>query len=1115
LSTVESADICNNEGEQGTVSGMSGAQKVSISLLISVLVFSVLAVLVAVDRFRVLETAFYVPRVEESIRERAKQTADLSDAFHDRNLTRYSQFVLEDAIRAAFRINASSAQIQERRERLDALEAEQASLDRIRIVDLDATQLHYSSDPGDYVEGGTQRTYLRPDEVSEDEGVPLGELAFFEDISDDFELPGAAEIPARDIYLNPEANQFIYRLPVLDTSGILQGAALFYVNVLDLSTLLIRNGLIGTGDQVRVVNENGLVVRVPAQVAETLTQTVRSEWTTIAVSEDRVSLVSEPETENPLTENPLRRPTDDPVGVLRYEAFAVEPSLNGTLVYLEPSSSLEMPLPLQYTLIGAVFLTTFLVAFLILNVRQDAVVVLRDRVKRFQVNLLREYMEAKEEIDFERWRAELEDRRDEVSKQVRRGLGRLKADEKKEVDDLIDRTWDEIIDVLSSRAQSSPVRGGEIGRIEEIVDQLTRKLATTPLNVQSVPEAHPPGSDAPPAAPRPVGVEEVESLADGDDIQELGDADEVEEIVGLDEADEAEDVDEVDEVSELDEVEEVDELQDVADGAGVAEDYGTDPSPETSEAQGVQVDPESIRPDEFDEGSGERRPVDFPAGFKPGSVTFETLNEHAELEWLAANESDVDETGYQASSAVVGPKPPHLKLVSVDEDASSQDEPSTADTEGTSGSPDSVDEVEELEMLGADEDELQPVEAEALEGRGSFDVSESRADDEEAEWLLEPEDASDADLLEELQSEESDEEPRVPDELPVATHASTTFGAGLFGFGRGTEVRLPRRLQPVRVTSENDQEQERGETGRELDQEGEPVAELANLEPVASARTGRARGESGVVRISHDRAISTADYEIADIGDILGRLHISKSILLEEDGVFQIDRSAYQAPVATTDQDVHSLIRDVTGGQDAEHTPGVEELFGGPAEDELSEFASPAGPRGDSEERIGISVFRFTDQGFDYDGFLRGYKRNDSGLLKSMVSFTRYWNARVGIIFQPRENEHEPYAAIGIDDRCRSSMVISKSSSVARNTLNQGRVLFIKRPLTEVEYFKDMCSPQSLAFFERSLFLPMVLAGQRVYFLLGLRGAVDSLDDAFRTVLPILRSSTSVVGSSG
>ncbi|MFW5776727.1 MAG: hypothetical protein ACOCZB_05510, partial [Spirochaetota bacterium] len=537
---------------------MSGAQKISLSLLISVIVFSALAVLAAVDRFQIIETRFYVPRVEESVRMRAEDARDVFDRFHRSNIAKFEEFTLDPAIRAAFRINASATEIRERQNRLDAAEQDRPSLDLVRIIDVAATQLHYSSNPNDFSESGTQRTYDRPDVASTGEPRSLASLAYYEELPETQALPSGEALPTPEIFLEPESNQFIYRLPAVDTAGVLQGAALFYVNTSDLRTALIRSGLIGTGDVVRIVNPNGVVVNAPTQFSEGVGNAVAETWAEIANLDGRETVTTERRGEG----------SDGGDVSVSYEAFPLDSETDGVLVFLEPAASLEMPELLQYTLLVAVFLTTFLIVFLLLNVRQDAIVVISDRVKRFQISMLREYMERRRELDFQRWKAELEDRRDEVQREIRRGIGRIKPSQEEEVDRLINESWDEIISVLSSRAEDRPTVSLDVERIEEIVDQLSRRLeqsgAGRAAPAPIVPSAAAPAPPRTSAGPPPGTPVEVEDVAEDDELEEAEEPEEVEpadELEAADEAEEVEAADELEEAEEPEEVEPADELE--------------------------------------------------------------------------------------------------------------------------------------------------------------------------------------------------------------------------------------------------------------------------------------------------------------------------------------------------------------------------------------------------------------------------------------------------------------------------------------------------------------------------------------------------------------------------
>jgi hypothetical protein len=68
-------------------------------------------------------------------------------------------------------------------------------------------------------------------------------------------------------------------------------------------------------------------------------------------------------------------------------------------VYLIPLDELRLSPGMIVFLTLLLFFTAFLLLFLLLNIRQDSEVVVRDRIKRFQLDLLREAVDQRGELD--------------------------------------------------------------------------------------------------------------------------------------------------------------------------------------------------------------------------------------------------------------------------------------------------------------------------------------------------------------------------------------------------------------------------------------------------------------------------------------------------------------------------------------------------------------------------------------------------------------------------------------------------------------------------------------------------------------------------------------------
>ncbi|TVQ24928.1 MAG: hypothetical protein EA383_09635 [Spirochaetaceae bacterium] len=560
--------------------------KFSLSLLIAVILFSVFAFLAFSGLFEILETTFYSPRVLAQYTYTLEETARNIESFQREQLTRLEAIVSNESMRTVYRANQSQADIQAREGLVSRLRAEQSGFEYLLFLDNEGTRLHFSSRSDDFTGTGAQRTYRPLEELDEQETLI------------DLVLDGDS---TSEYVLLPDKNLFVYRIPAFGTEGIQRGFGLFFYNPRSLSTRLISAGMMRTGTSVQILRDDLLLVGVPAGDAERIVPQLDE---IIDSETDRV----------------LRLRTTDDVDVLA-------PSVrvgDMRFVTLASAQEFEIGFPLQVIILSGVFLTVFLVVFLILNLKQDSTVVLSERIKRLQISLLKEYVENRDEINFERWESDLRARKPEVVKRIRKGVGRVRKAEKEEFDRLADKGWDEIVDLLSRRAASHTEGTLDIARIERMMERVLQNLPPGTVGVapaQGTNMSHPPAlpgvdtadsgsetteQDAEPSETEQPGelesvgeLEEMEELDELDDVEDLSEAEEAEE---LSEIEEAEDIDEAEYLGDADEPEDLVEL-DADDGL---EDAGE--ATELEEAEALEDAEEIEEVEELAELEAEEAP---------------------------------------------------------------------------------------------------------------------------------------------------------------------------------------------------------------------------------------------------------------------------------------------------------------------------------------------------------------------------------------------------------------------------------------------------------------------------------------------------------------------------
>ncbi|PKL24689.1 MAG: hypothetical protein CVV47_09655 [Spirochaetae bacterium HGW-Spirochaetae-3] len=501
---------------------MTVGQKATVSLLASTLLAAGFAALAYSGLFSVIETRFFDERVKRSVESSVEALSASADAYHALNADRFSGILGNDYVRRSFLPNQSAQDAFDRTRTFGLLAEETPGLLGVRFVDLDGKRIHFSTFPGDVIRSESLRIVYR------NYGEPGDEP--YVDIE-------GAEGSKVTVSALPSRRAFAYRFPFMDGFGVYRGSAVFYVTFTGFLQRLIQDGRIALGDDIVAVGTQGVLAGAPAWGGEELLSRIASIW------------ASGPNAE------PVVVGSSEASGSFMLFTVRGEAGLVGRLV---PSSWFEMPDSFRWLLLTAFFITVYLSLFLVLNLRQDRFAVLATRIKRFQIELLEEYLERKGDMDVERWKGELEARRGETRERIRKSAGRLAKKRASDIDALIDKSWDEIIAVMTSRGERPG--GVDMARFEALLKEALSKgsfvigasQSDTPRLVAPAP------SVVTSARVEPETIEDVEELAELDEAEEL---EELEEIEAAEEAEEpaeaeAELAEDVEELAELEEAEE-------------------------------------------------------------------------------------------------------------------------------------------------------------------------------------------------------------------------------------------------------------------------------------------------------------------------------------------------------------------------------------------------------------------------------------------------------------------------------------------------------------------------------------------------------------------------------
>ncbi|MDR2019800.1 MAG: hypothetical protein LBQ14_03450, partial [Treponema sp.] len=421
--------------------------KVALSLLISIVLFAGFAYLAFTGLFDLVETRFYNPSITRSLNQEIRQDAETIQSFLTELQARFTATLEDEAVQRSFLTSQSAGDIWDRSQLYGQLQEELSGLQTVRFIDAGGSRIHYSTYGADILRESSAAIAYRN----------YGEAE--QRIS--YETIAVRAMESPKITLDAAEERILLSFPFTDSYEVYRGTALFSLSVRAVMERLINEGRITVGENVSILdNPPGIVSGIPAMEKTVLIPVISSVW----------------------GEGILTLTTLDSASGASAALISSKTSQGIYIGRLVDESVFQFPLAMKIILLVSIYLTLYLTIFLLFNLRQDSMTVIQNRLKQLQLTLIEEYYDRKSDIDWSRWRWELEQRREAVRTELKRGI-KEKSGKESDIDLFIDKSWDELLSVIGGRERITAA-GIDEAKLQKI---LSRLLTNT--NIAALPPA--------------------------------------------------------------------------------------------------------------------------------------------------------------------------------------------------------------------------------------------------------------------------------------------------------------------------------------------------------------------------------------------------------------------------------------------------------------------------------------------------------------------------------------------------------------------------------------------------------------------------------------------------
>ena len=531
---------------------MTSGQKFSISLLISSILFGAFCVLTFSARFNFFETKFYAPSVRIPLEEKIETISKEEKLYNQLLIQKFSSFANSGECSSLTKNFPAKEESKDFSVLLSHFLSSTPDLKGIRVIDTNGKKIFFSTFESDIkqkvISSSTSTQKINYEDYSQ-LVKEKGEL--------DFENLAVSNEKKYAFYADVENHQKIYSIPFLGKNNdeeLTQNAVMiFYYKSDDFLKFLCSKNILSLEECQSVefckLNENfyGYIFNFPKNnfafnslqinkltdsILESVQKSIPKENN---IFESSVKVFSNYKVvdkisndEQKITQNGGELNSTQNLLILT-KVNKSEQNENIFLSFIYDEEIFKVSAAIKILLLALFFITVFLVIFLIFNLRRDDMVVIQDKIKKFQRAFINHSLNEEENPVL---KSEILSRKDEIFTELKHSLGHRGKKHSEEVDLLLEKSWREILEVVAGEKQKTVVDTAELKKILEEI------LKTK--NIQSLEKEQ---------------FEEVEEIPEVEEELE-----EVEEIPEAEE--ELEEVEEIPEVEEeLEEVEEIPEAE--------------------------------------------------------------------------------------------------------------------------------------------------------------------------------------------------------------------------------------------------------------------------------------------------------------------------------------------------------------------------------------------------------------------------------------------------------------------------------------------------------------------------------------------------------------------------